>query len=329
MKRLFLAIVFLSFSVPAMASPSCASIPFGALQLLCEDAIKLAKEWQNTIGHLKGYLAQGRADANAEKQKTSTVAWINGAISLAKRTQSLKRNLGSYRPVFNGGHVFMAGAIAGITCLKKKEETAFRKHATEVLPRIQESIAKMEEGISGEKPTAVRRAELAKEVYQVMKGYTERGNPYRVFNPFNVNKPFPIEELPNYVLMGKYLTNPAMPQKNKELPYTSAQYHRTRVRYEMFVSVVQSAMLHDLSHWATIDRKYSEYHLFKRMEAKHNSPLTIKSLAVKTPAGVMRHNNQVIADTQIIKAANARIQEDINSLLTIIATETTDEIAKK
>ncbi len=325
MKRLVLGLLLLLPVMPAQATPGCSHLP-GALATLCEDLVRQGLEIRNAIAFIMGKRSKGMAEANAEKQKTSAVVWVENVVNIARRSRSLKRQFGSYKPVFSDGHIFLAGAISGLACLKQKEEETYRDVVKQVIPKINESIETLGEEISADDPPAVRRKEMGEKVKAFLGEKAFRTNE---LNPLNIDAPIPIETLPKWLDVVQYVTNPALPMKNYKPPYNAAQYHRTRIRYEMFVKTLQAAVLHDLGHFVTIGSSGSEYHLFWRIKIKHNTPLAVKSLAVKTEIGVDRHINQVLADIQIVKAANARINEDINSLMALMATETTDEIAQE
>lgn len=313
-----LHVVFLAItSMVIMVPPAKASL-IQVIQLIYTEIQTLLGGYNAIIQQQN---AAGQTTINSHKMSADTLGGIIAEQTKTLGTLEQKLNFGS----FGSQGEFRIDAIAPSGCFSKKSSTDFKnwakakeKATKETWPSIN-AYAAVRKDIDFGQDRSDRRGifQRAKEL-----GLLEMGlYPTRKLNS---------EEYEIWVEMIKYLTVPQPISEDGALsPANKLRLIQENERYKQMVGIVQSSLLRNALLHKKLDGDISREEMLLSYEVYANSFKRTRSSNLKTENGLAKELAEANARALDVQLELNETNEAIESLLTILAIESTDNFAKR
>ena len=313
--RIKLVIVICLF-LPTFSHGSSTLLLARMIQLHAKDIAIVLEKLQNSIGSATTLL-------RADKQQTGILT--NVYNSLYKFRENLKGEV-SFGAIEGNAGGFKIGGIIPSGCISYENNNIAQDVVVNVKPVSKELKEEMKSRISTESPSFKEIERRGAEVADII---VQDGSK-SVVNPFSLNRNISESEFLKLSKIIEYMVNvsppTSMPQPNK----IGSDYERQskRIRYEMFVDIVQNALMDRVSHYVVGDSGSSERDLILRLIAKSNAKDMSKSMTAKYKDGITREINTTLSDLLAIDVMINEVRKSNLALNTVITTGITDKMAK-
>ncbi|MFK5892245.1 MAG: hypothetical protein QM504_03375 [Pseudomonadota bacterium] len=319
----FLIVLFISinFSTPVYSGVGAIALYKSIIELIIQN-IKVIK---GKLAYLK---SEAKALVNSEKVSSDTVVIAIGKIR--KYSEKLKLNNAIGETGFHvtgvSGVRHNINSFAPSACIRSNNNNISYDLATNVFSEAQTMKSKLSGMISEDSKDSGGLERKALNVSEFIKK-----NKDIPLNPFALEANISKQQFQELADIISYIVskNPASSLVRPNKGGNRADYHAKRIRYEEFINVVQSVFVNHIKFNLVGEKGESEKDLLFRIRVKANSLTIAESMVVKYKAGELKELNGTFSDIIMIDVLNQNIKRDNLALLSLLATASTDAMAKK
>lgn len=274
------------------------------------------------VEKLQNFYASSNAHLSADKQTTETLSSIKNVLFRFREKLNIKTEFGEVNQIGQ----FIVGGITPSACLRNITGDIAAHVQTQIKPEI--NIIKKQIANDITQPQDIRTTfkYLGDDVSSIILNDKKSF----VTNPLTLKRNISINEAKDLAKVIQYLVNPMPPNSNPSPNTAGNAFEREtkRLRYEMFVDILQKSLMNKVEHYVVGDNNLSEKDMLIHFMARANSKNMSKSLVTKYSDGILREINGTLSDILAMEIMNKNIKKDNLALLSILATDTTDELSK-